>query len=625
MAKIKEFIEYLSAEEYTGLFREACEKGWENIKDQYGDLDVRETIQEVHLAQKERTCDYSIKVEMEKDPHMKEYWLELDDTACGKLPIEPCWFVDAQKAVPGEKNDWIYERVFRQKLTEEEIQSIRPMLDICIGLLKGKNESLFQLGIMEGRGEKSVRLFTSELSKNDFLEYLRELKWEGNIEELEKWLTKLEPYAERKQFILDFDVFSRGISEKIGINFGTRNKKESTVTEFLDFLVKNKLCLESKAEDVKRWIQRYPSHTPFIENDISHFKLPFADGRVTDAKAYLRQGTIPYVEPLVYETPCLMNLELTTKCPLRCPQCYCTLEGGKDLPLELAEHWIREAEKAKVQTINLSGGETMCYPHIHEVVRSVAEKGMEPNIAVSGYRFTKSELEQFIQDGIGEICVSLNAPSREKNSLTRDGFDLAVRALEVLKEGRFPRTCINWVMHNSNADTFSEMLKLAEDYRVSAIAVMVFKPDAANQRKSLPTVEQMKTVSSVIKRYKGPVKIEIESCFSQMRALVGKTFFFNKNVGVTRGCGAGRDAVSITVDGEITPCRHIEIEENTKDLMEYWKTSSTVQKLRTVEERMEEPCSACSLRRNCLPCMAVNLKMNKALYMGENTCELWRD
>ena len=27
MAKIKEFIEYLSAEEYTGLFREACEKG----------------------------------------------------------------------------------------------------------------------------------------------------------------------------------------------------------------------------------------------------------------------------------------------------------------------------------------------------------------------------------------------------------------------------------------------------------------------------------------------------------------------------------------------------------------------------------------------------------------------
>ena len=41
-------------------------------------------------------------------------------------------------------------------------------------------------------------------------------------------------------------------------------------------------------------------------------------------------------------------------------------------------------------------------PHIHEVVRSVAEKGMEPNIAVSGYRFTKSELEQFIQDGIGK-------------------------------------------------------------------------------------------------------------------------------------------------------------------------------------------------------------------------------
>ena len=106
MAKIKEFIEYLSAEEYTGLFREACEKGWENIKDQYGDLDVRETIQEVHLAQKERTCDYSIKVEMEKDPHIDVYkrqdvhgrsekgrthlgkYFLFEDHGCGRYPDE---------------------------------------------------------------------------------------------------------------------------------------------------------------------------------------------------------------------------------------------------------------------------------------------------------------------------------------------------------------------------------------------------------------------------------------------------------------------------------------------------------------------------------------------------------
>lgn len=625
MAQIRDYVEYLSLENYPALFREECRTGWENIKQQYGNLDVKETIQEVHLAQKARECDYSIRVDVENHTYIKEYWLELDDVACGKLPIEPCWFVDAKGVAPGKDNSWIYREIFSKKLSTEEIQNIRPMLENCIDLLEGKNTALFQLGVMEARGERCIRLFTNELSRVQLVNYLEELNWAGDLQELERWLEILEMFAEKKQFILDFNVFPQGISEKIGINFGTKNKRLDTICEFLDFLTENKLCLKEKAGDVKRWVGRYPSHTPFIGNDISHFKLPYEDGRFTDAKAYLRQGSVPYVETLVYETPCLMNLELTTKCPLRCPQCYCSLEGGKDLSPDMAEHWIREAKRANVQSINLSGGETMCYPHIHQVVQSIALKGMEANIAISGYRFSKAELDQFIQDGIGEICVSLNGPTEEINRLTRDGYGMAIHALEVLRESKFPRTCINWVMHSNNAETFRDMLELAEEYCVSALAVMVFKPDAECERKSLPSREQMLSVATLIKKYKGPVKIEIESCFSQMRALVGRTFFFNKNVGVTRGCGAGRDAVSITVDGKITPCRHLEIEEDFVDLTEYWSQSRTLQELRSVEKEMKKPCSDCGFRRNCLPCMAVNLKMNGSLYMGESTCELWRE
>ncbi len=234
----------------------------------------------------------------------------------------------------------------------------------------------------------------------------------------------------------------------------------------------------------------------------------------------------------------------------------------------------------------------------------------------------KEEARKFANCGIGHICVSLNAPVKEINDLTRDGYDLAIHALEVLKENHFEKTCINWVMHSNNADTLEEMLKLAEDYHVSSIAVMVFKPDSAHQREHLPTLEQMKKAAKIIKTYKGPVKIEVESCFSQLRALVNETFFFNKNVGITRGCGAGRDAISITVDGKITPCRHIEIEEETKSIKEYWENSETLKKLRGVEDNPKAPCKDCRYRNNCLPCQAVNLKLNHDIYMGEKDCAL---
>jgi hypothetical protein len=51
--------------------------------------------------------------------------------------------------------------------------------------------------------------------------------------------------------------------------------------------------------------------------------------------------------------PWQMNLELTTKCPLHCPQCYVYLNNGREMPLETALYWIRDAAEAGVQHVNL--------------------------------------------------------------------------------------------------------------------------------------------------------------------------------------------------------------------------------------------------------------------------------
>ena len=329
------------------------------------------------------------------------------------------------------------------------------------------------------------------MKPRDIRDYLAELDWPGDPDRLCVLLDRLSPYADKGQFIIDFDAAETGISEKIGINFGTRTKKQEEIERLLDYFCAEGLCREDKKADVLRFNARYPSHTPYIQNDISHFKIPFQKDRILGAKAYLRQGNVPYVRTPAYETPVLMNLEVTSRCPLRCPQCYCDLNRGRDLSPDQARYWLDEAAKAGVRVVNLSGGETMCYPHIYEVTEYAASLGMEVNIAVSGYHFGEQEIWRFVNAGIGDICVSLNGPTEEINSFTRDGYDLALRALESLKNAGFPRTCINWVMHGSNADTLGEMIALAEQYQARSLCVMVFKPDASHQRKSVPSGEQI--------------------------------------------------------------------------------------------------------------------------------------
>jgi len=321
--------------------------------------------------------------------------------------------------------------------------------------------------------------------------------------------------------------------------------------------------------------------------------------------------------------PEYMNLELTSKCPLRCPQCYCTLEGGKNLPLETALHWIEEASAMGLKEVMLSGGETLCYPHLYEVIRAVRDHGANANVALSGWHFTQEVYDKLIESGVAQIFISLNGSTEEINSLTRDGYEYAIKALELLQANHYPKTTINWVMHSNNSDDFENMVALAEKYDVSLITIIGLKPDSAHTMHTFPSLEQMQYVKNVIKSHKGKVKIGVETCYSPMLAFVCDTKLFgNFNVGPSLGCTAGRFNFSVSVDGELSPCRHLEYYEKHDSLREYWENSPVLAQLRTMEDSKKEPCSTCRLSNNCRHCAAINAKLNHAIYLGHPFCQL---
>lgn len=331
--------------------------------------------------------------------------------------------------------------------------------------------------------------------------------------------------------------------------------------------------------------------------------------------------------PRFYSRPVQMNLELTRECPLHCPQCYVAPDARRRMPLETALHHIREAAAYGVRDINLSGGETLCYPDLEILIGTCASLGLVSAVALSGAMADEQTLRGLIDGGVSQIYISLNGSTREINEKTRDGYACAIEALEILRQIREKRptvlTGINWVMHVSNADDFPAMIRLAEEYRVQALVVMGLKPDAAGRLDGFPTRAQMRTLVRQIRTYSGSVEIGVESCFSPLRALAGESLFTgNLNRGIERGCGAGRDAFSIDVDGNYTPCRHIIIPERYASLDAYWNDSPVLQKLRSAEDHRRPPCAGCRLEASCLPCMEIGEKLGGDLLAGFSECPL---
>jgi len=320
-----------------------------------------------------------------------------------------------------------------------------------------------------------------------------------------------------------------------------------------------------------------------------------------------------------------INVELTNSCPLRCPQCYCHLEGGKHIDPEVAKARIREAADHGAITVSLSGGETLCYPYLYELIEYAAGKVENVNVALSGWHFDSEVLKKLVDAGVTGICISLNGSTEEINALTRDGYQYAINGLQVLSENHFPNSYINWVMHSNNTDDFPNIVALAEKYNIQTVDIIMFKPDAKDCLSSYPSGEQMKQISDFIHAYHGKVDIVPEACFSPLRALVyNYGWIGNLNSGPTRGCGAGIYIYSVNTEGHYSPCRHLDYYEDFSSLDEYLEKSELIQKIRHFEEDLREPCSGCSLQKYCRPCIAITDKMYGGIYKGHEPCTAWK-
>jgi len=318
---------------------------------------------------------------------------------------------------------------------------------------------------------------------------------------------------------------------------------------------KKKIKISGKnMELLKKWLKTGEKNELIIQlKDLGVINV----GYLKEKKEYLKDMITQCGEtcaPLRSMTaPEIMNIELTTRCPLRCPQCYCDLNQGKDIKKETAFKYVDEAAQLKIPYINLSGGETLVYPHLTELIEFISSKGLDSAIAISGWGFDREKLQELKRAGLNEIYVSLNGSTKKTNSLSRDGYEKAINALQILKADQGINYHVNWVARNDNVTDFPRLVRLARNYGVKGVCILASKPDATYILQESLSGEHFVFLADYLKEFDDQeISITVEPCYSPLKAYINNYYLFNHNIGFNKGCGAGRNGMAVDVDGNLT-------------------------------------------------------------------------
>lgn len=318
------------------------------------------------------------------------------------------------------------------------------------------------------------------------------------------------------------------------------------------------------------------------------------------------------------KAPETIAVELTSRCPLKCPQCY-NDPAPREINRELLVGYLKEAAGLGVRCIALSGGEPLLYSDLDYIIELVGALGMTSVMATCGAGLSAKRIRGLKKAGLGHIAVSLNGSTQDIHEKSRDGYYYAISALNLLKESDMSYG-INWVARKDNIDDFPNLVNLARQMKAETVTILRLKPDLKCHAADALDGEHLSKLGAFIKSCRSDdMIIYIEKCFSVLRT----STYGNK--GLYNGCPAGRDFMAISADGDFLPCRHLFHAEKKSSIEGYWNNSSVLDRLRLTEENVEYPCRNCSHLPHCKTCRAACEKLYGSFYAGEKNCPVYQE
>lgn len=269
-------------------------------------------------------------------------------------------------------------------------------------------------------------------------------------------------------------------------------------------------------------------------------------------KAVMSEGDTPTFCIL----PRRVQIEVTTRCNLRCPMCtHRTLAVHRDMThSDFAVIASRVCHEGTERVILNGVGEPLLNPNIAKMValcRSLSVPRVE--IYTNGHMLTRERLREFADAGLTHLIVSIDGATQAAYKRVRQGGDYAAvwRNVKTAMESSAINTRIQYVLSDLNVADLPHLAQRAYEHGVLEIVVV----------RELAFVDwsSQSSFRTVRVGCQNPIPELDESVarFKAACAKLGVKYRVRANESHTDCVHPFRD-IYITVDGRVTPCCRIQ-------------------------------------------------------------------
>lgn len=301
-------------------------------------------------------------------------------------------------------------------------------------------------------------------------------------------------------------------------------------------------------------------------------------------------------------TPRKVDIEITSRCNLRCKYCFhfsSPSDVVDDLPKEEWFVFFEELRDCAVTEVCLSGGEPFIREDLGGIINSIISNRMRFHILSNGTLIT-DDIAALIASTrrCNEVQVSIDGSV----SITHDSFRgkgsfyKAVEGIKHLLNHKVP-VGVRVTIHKQNVDDLENIARLL----LEDIGLPSFSTNSASYmglcRKNPDQIllssdertRAMKTLLKLTEKYEGRIGalagplaeardwLEMEQALKQ-----GLTALPNR--GYLTGCGGPMDTIAVRADGVLIPCSqlpHIELGRINRDnLKDIWQNHPELNRLR---------------------------------------------
>ena len=307
------------------------------------------------------------------------------------------------------------------------------------------------------------------------------------------------------------------------------------------------------------------------------------------------------------DAPICLTWELTYACNLQCVHCLSSsgTRDPRELTTEQAKAVLDELRDLQVFYINIGGGEPMVRRDFFELLEHAEHCNIGVKFSTNGAFITPENARRLAAMNYLDIQISLDGADRETNDRVRGegSYDIAIRAMDNLRDASFGRFKISVVMTRDNVSQLDEFKTIADSYgaqlRITRLRPAGRGADTWNELH--PTAAQQRIIYDWLMLHGEDV-------------LTGDSFFhlnaFGDALPGLNLCGAGRVVCLIDPLGDVYACPFVIHDEfkagsvlDDGGFTRVWKSSELFTSLR--EPESPGACASCGSYDACQGgCMA---------------------